>query len=215
MGRHFSPPKNKREEFVIRQRVHLQKKNKKHCPSDEMGPNNEKVHLVLDTHQAASKETLATARRITGSSAIISAKRRRDCTARTNNHQHQWQISMEATLQQKTLPRSHSPGSSYWRVLIWRGFLCVTQTVVWSYTHTNLLRKVLLHTAATEITTTAMDYFFFFASLNTTTEQIKKSPTRLPFGLLCNPSTVVSPTSTNKKKYTDTNTRCFKIKPRH
>lgn len=43
--------------------------------------------------------------------------------------------------------------------------------------------------------------FYFFASLNTTMEQIKKSPTGLPFGLLCNPSTVVSPTSTNKKIY--------------
>lgn len=110
-----------------------------------MGPNNEKVHLVLDTYQAASKETLVTARRSTGSSAIISAKRRLDCTPRTNNHQHQWQISMEASLQQRTLPRSHSTGSSYWRVLIWQIFLCVTQTVVWSYTHTILLRKVLTY----------------------------------------------------------------------
>lgn len=118
---------------------------KKHCPSDKMGPNNEKVHLVLDTYQAASKETLVTARRSTGSSAIISAERRLDCTARTNNQRHQWQISMEATLQQKTLPRSHSTGSSYWRVLIWKIFLCVTQTVVWSYTHTILLRKVITY----------------------------------------------------------------------
>lgn len=36
------------------------------------GPNNEKVHLVLDAYQAASKETLVTAPWSAGSAAIIS-----------------------------------------------------------------------------------------------------------------------------------------------
>lgn len=39
-----------------------------------MGANNEKVHLVLDTYQAASKETLVQLGESKGSAAIISAK---------------------------------------------------------------------------------------------------------------------------------------------
>lgn len=77
MNRHFFHHKKQEGGICYQAACALaknQKKKNKHCPSDEMGPNNEKVHLVLDTYQAASKETLVAARQGTGSSATISAK---------------------------------------------------------------------------------------------------------------------------------------------
>lgn len=143
MGRHFSPPKNKREEFVIRQRVHLQKKNTVHLTRwDQImrkciwyWTHTKQLQRRRLLQLGEAQDHLPSFQQNDGE--IV----RRVPTIININGKFLWRQLYNRRRCRAAIPRAAATG-----VCRFGGFfLCVTQTVVWSYTHTNLLRKVITY----------------------------------------------------------------------